>query len=176
MNKIYIGIDPGQKGGIAMLIPNQKPILHKMPLIESELDLEKLLEYIDPGSYSCHIIIENVHSIFGTSAASNFSFGFGCGQLFATLKLSGIPFTQISPKVWQKEIWQGVKPIEILDSKKKTKDGKPKYKIDTKATSLLAVIRLFPGIDLRGSDRSKKEHDGIVDALCLAEYGRRKNY
>jgi hypothetical protein len=198
MNKIYIGIDPGQKGAIVVFIPGQDPILNKMPLVEGDLNLEKLMEYIDPGSYDCHIVIEDVHSVFGASAAANFSFGFGCGQLFATLKLSGIPFTQVAPKMWQKEMWQGVHPVMVLDGKKKNKDGSPKYKVDTKATSLLAAMRLFPGISFKEKkikeyykdtytnrklaragkeiiDESK-DHDGIVDALLIAEYGRRKNF
>jgi hypothetical protein len=173
--KIFIGIDPGLKGGIAILIPDKPPLLSVMPLLAKvEIDVKKVLELIYIGR-NVHIIIEDVHSIFGASASANFSFGFGCGSLFTVLKLANVPFTKVSPKQWQKEMWQGVKPIEI-NTGKKNKDGSPKYKIDTKATSLLSATRLFPNINFMASERSKIPHDGIIDSLLMAEYGRRKNY
>lgn len=175
MIKTFIGIDPGLSGAISILVPNQNPILSAMPIFaKEELDVKAIVEMIYHYE-NIHVIIEDVHSIFGASAGANFSFGFGCGSLFTLLKITDIPFTKVSPKTWQKEMWQGVKPVEML-TKEKNKDGSPKYKIDTKATSLLAVRRLFPTIDLRANERCKVPHNGIVDALLMAEYGRRKNY
>ena len=158
MNKLYIGIDPGQSGGIALIQDGKEPVVYPMPLIEkTELDIVKIFDIITQEP-NCHIVIEDVHSIFGSSANSNWSFGFGCGQLFAMLKLSSLPFTRVSPKTWQKEMWQGVVKQD-----------------DNKATSLLAATRLFPNVDFRATERSKVAHDGIVDALLIAEYARRKN-
>lgn len=174
MNKTYIGIDPGKQGGIAIL-SETPPIVSIMPLIaKTEIDVQYIMSLLF-GYKNVHVVIEDVHSIFNMSAASNFEFGFGCGMLYSTLKISGVPFTKVAPKTWQKEMWTGVKPVEIL-TKEKKKDGSPKYKIDTKATSLLAVKRIFPNIDLRASERCEKDHDGIVDALLMAEFGRRNNY
>jgi hypothetical protein len=174
-NKTYVGIDPGMNGGICILSPNSPPQLSKMPLLAKvEIDVKLIADmlYAIPHVF---IVIEDVHSVFGASAAANFSFGFGCGSLFTILKIIDVPFSKVQPKTWQKEMWQGVKPIEI-NTGKQNKDGSPKYKIDTKATSLLAATRLFPNINFLASERSKKPHDGLIDAILLAEYGRRKNY
>lgn len=174
MNKTYVGIDPGKQGAIAIITTNEL-ILYKMPLIaKTEIDVKEIASLLFRLS-NPHVVIEDVHSIFNSSAHSNFDFGFGCGMLFAALKITEVPFTKVAPKTWQKEMWKGVKPVEILTTEKK-KDGSPKYKIDTKATSLLAATRLFPNVDLRATARCEKDHDGIVDALLMAEYGRRNNY
>ena len=87
------------------------------------------------------------------------------------LSITCISHTFVQPKKWQ-SIWEGV-PIQKVPTGKKNKKGEPMYKTDTKATSLLAVQRLFPNIDLRASERCKIPHDGIVDALLMAEYCRR---
>ena len=76
----------------------------------------------------------------------------------------------VQPKTWQKEIWIG-KEIEYLPKKPDQKNPS----IDTKLTSKKAAMRLFPGVDFRKSDRAKIPHDGICDACCLSEFGRRKN-
>lgn len=177
MSKLYIGIDPGDKGGVVVLYPDKPPILHKMPLIEDEeLDIIKIFEYLDQPDYEVHVAIENVHSIFGSSASSNWKFGFDCGQLFALLKISGIPFTKVTPKSWQKVMWEGVKPVLILDKDKKNKDGSQKYKIDTKATSTLAALRLYPNVNFKPSKHYKNDHDGLIDAILIATYAKRKNF
>ena len=52
-------------------------------------------------------MIEDVHSIFGASAKSNFMFGFNTGLLHGIIRALGLPLDQVQPKAWQKHI--GVK-------------------------------------------------------------------
>ena len=49
-----------------------------------------------------------------------------------------------------------------------------KTKVDTKAMALMAAKRLFPKVNLIMTERSTTPHDGLVDALLMAEYARRK--
>lgn len=119
-----------------------------------------------------HCVIEDLHSIFGTSAKANFTFGVNNGLIIGMLQCSQIPYTKIGPKKWQKEMWQGIRPVEIPTGKF-DKKGNPKVKINTKATSLIAVQRLFPKESFLATERSKKPHDGIVDSVLMAEYCRR---
>jgi len=173
--KTLIGIDPGLHGAISIIKPDLSLDLMAMPLVlKKELDVKRILDiiYIQVNPY---VIIEDVHSVHNASAKANFEFGFGCGSLFAILKIIEVPFSRIAPKTWQKEMWQGVKPIMVLD-KGKDKEGKPKYKVDTKATSLLAVKRIFPHANLLATNKCSVPHNGIVDALLMAEFGRRKNF
>jgi hypothetical protein len=44
---------------------------------------------------------------------------------------------------------------------------------NTKQRSILAAQRLFPDVELRRTQRSRKADDGFAEALLLAEFGRR---
>jgi len=50
-----------------------------------------------------------------------------------------------------------------------------KGKRDTKAMALVAVKRLFPHLKLTFGERATKPHDGLVDAVLMAEWARRNN-
>lgn len=176
MNKISIGIDPGKNGAIAINGVDDKIMYYTIPKISKDVDLSglhRIMGIIFNLDGKKHIVIENVHSIFGSSAKSNFQFGWINGVMEGMIVSYGIPYTKVSPKAWQKEMWQGVSPIMINTGKKK-KDGSPKYKTDTKATSLLAAKRLFPNENFLATERSKVPHDGIIDAILLSEYCKRK--
>jgi len=169
----YVGIDPGKSGAIVAITANGM-VIHKTstPLLGDSLDVLAIQHLFTSliGVYNPVVILEDVHSIFGSSASSNFTFGYVCGAIEAIVLCQRMKLIKVQPKKWQAEIW--------LNSDKVYKSKKPDQKnasIDTKATSLCAVSRLFPGIDFRKTERSKIAADGIVDALLLAEYGRRRN-
>lgn len=177
MNKLSIGIDIGSDGGIAFIADDNLLGYGKIPKVGNELNIGELSDLITDWINSetkIHCIIEDLHSVFGASAKSNFAFGLNNGLIIGMLQTLRIPYTKIAPKAWQKQMWQGIRPVEINTGKKK-KNGTPKYKIDTKATSLIAAQHLFPKEKFLATDRSKIPHDGIVDAILLAEFGRR-NY
>lgn len=163
--KLSAAIDVGKDGAIVML--ENKDIVLKLviPTIGNQIDLSEIRNILSTyKGNNIHIVIEDVHAIFGASAKATFNFGWSLGILEGLLSGIGIAYTKVAPKVWQKEMWQGVPTI--YKTGKKT--------VDTKATSLLAAKRLFPNVDLRKSERAEKAHDGIVDALLMAEYCRRK--
>ena len=140
---------------------------YPIPLIKGEVNLHELADIFNiDASYvgGMHCVIEDVHALFGASAKSTFNFGWIVGALEAILVSNGIPYNKVSPKDWQKEMWQGIPKI--------TKQGK--NSTDTKAMSLLAAKRLFPNEDLRATERSVKPCHDKIDALLLAEYCRRK--
>jgi hypothetical protein len=143
-----------------------------MPILGDDIDIHalyKLFKHIIER-FNVTVILEDVHSIFGSSASSNFTFGFVCGAIEAVVVCHQLKLIKVQPKTWQKEIWD--------NNDKCYKTKKPEQKnpsIDTKATSLKAATRLFPGEDMRRTEKSKIAHDGIVDALLICEYGRRKN-
>lgn len=195
-NKYSIGVDPGKNGSIVIIDAHGMVLLKPTPKVGTEIDTHKLSTFFEGfDKTNCHGVIEDVHSIFGVGAKANFQFGRALGLVEGIIAALGIPFTKVAPKKWQEEMWQGIKPIQI-NTGKKTKEGNIKYKTDTKATSLIAAKRLFPNLDLRGdvtveyySDThqnrklkrvgeqivsKKKDHDGNVDALLIAEYCRRK--
>lgn len=171
---IYGAADVGKNGAI-VIIDQASDIVFKsiIPTIGNEYDERKIFEiFCNYNLELKHFVLEDVHSIFGSSAKSNFQFGRGKGLLEMALIAAEIPHTLVQPKTWQ-IIWEGV-PKQYKPTSRKNKKGEIIKKIDTKATSLIAAQRLFPNVDLRANDKCKVSHNGIVDALLMAEYCRRK--
>ena len=173
--KVRVGIDIGSDGAYAIFgVYGEDLSYGKIPKVSEEQDMSQLANIISHHGFDdIHVVIEDLHSVFGSSAKSNFAFGQNNGLIKGMLQTLQIPYTLIGPKKWQKEMWQGIRPVEILVKGKTNKDGSPKYKVDTKATSLIAAKRLFPKETFLATERSKVPHDGIVDAILIAEYCRR---
>jgi len=152
---VYVGIDVGKSGGIAILGEDNSLQLHTMPMIGKEYDIQSLKNiFTDEHLLIQHLAIENVHAIQGrTGNSSNFSFGLGKGILMGLVSGLNIPYTLVNPKTWQKIAWEGV-----------TKQS------DNKKTSLIAAKRLFPEESFLATERSRVPHDGIVDAALMAYY------
>lgn len=187
MIKHYIGCDPGKNGGI-VVIDNNGNFVSKyiIPKVGDDIDIQSFYQIFEEIKNNAakinallHVCIEQVHSIFGTSSKSNFTFGYVVGVLETLVVANKLPYSKIAPKEWQKNIWLQSE-IEREPSKKvKNKKGVETIKlgkIKTKVTSLKAAKRLFPNVDLRATDRSRIPHDGLVDSLCIAEACRRLNH
>jgi hypothetical protein len=168
---IYVGIDVGQKGGIFAFNDNDEVLCKEaIPQTKGTTDVDyhkmcAMLKHIrSKGGNGAKVItiIEDVHSLFGMSAKSNFSFGHIKGVKEGMLTALGMEYHLVQPKVWQKGVWISEDVVTVGDTKKK----------DTKATALNAASRIFPTVDFRKSSRAKIPHDGIVDAALMAEYAR----
>lgn len=173
MEKLYIGIDVGSKGFISM----QKNGVWEHYSIEDN-DLYQLSEImlearVNNDSIAC--VIEDVHPIFGSSAKATFQFGFNKGYLIGLLAANHIPYTLVQPKEWQREMW--INADMVVTYKQVTVKGKEtvRKEVNTKQTSINACKRLFPTMDLRKSERSKKIDDNKVDSILMCEFARRKN-
>lgn len=172
--KYYIGIDPGVRGCISIVDETGKFIesffllknAKNVDTVEISNTLLNLSKYED----NCHVIIENIHAIFGSSAKGTFNFGFIAGLIEGIIATIGLPYTKVNPKIWQKEMFRGVNVIT-----KPSTTGKTQV-IDTKKMSFLASHRIFPTVDLRRTSKCKNEDDNFSDSLLMAEYGRRKNF
>lgn len=185
--KRYVGFDPG-KSGHGVMIDDQGTVLEKFPypVIGKEYDIQGMLDIFDQlDRKTDHIIIEDVKALQKPMQAGNWSLSRGKTILEVCAAAYGIPHTLVHSKTWQKEIWQGV-PLQ-----------KKAGKTDTKAMTLIAIKRLFPHVSLLPDKEKKyygdtaqnrklgrvgeeipskasKPDDGIVDALAMAEYGRRR--
>lgn len=172
--KYYIGIDPGVKGCISIVDETGKFIesffllknAKNVDTVEISNTLLNLSKYED----NCHVIIENIHAIFGSSAKGTFNFGFIAGLIEGVIATIGLPYTKVNPKIWQKEMFRGVNVIT-----KPSTTGKTQV-IDTKKMSFLVSHRIFPTVDLRRTSKCKNEDDNFSDSLLMAEYGRRMNF
>lgn len=184
-DKQYIGFDPG-KTGHGIMIEGSKIIKFAFPLIGTEYDIQGMLDIFDKFDRKrCHIVIEDVKALQKPMDSGNWSLSRGKTILEVAAACYGLPYTLVHSKTWQKEIWQG---IPVMKTGTKT---------DTKNMTLVAIKRLFPEVSLlqdvepkfyadtaqnRKLNRAnleiprtaEKPHEGLVDALALAEYCRRK--
>ena len=161
--KTAFGIDPGKDGAIVIIEPDGVVRTYKFPRIGLDIDERKLWQIFLTIPLDAVGTIELVHSIFGTSAKSNFEFGGTYFMLRMALAARGLSFRAIPPKEWQKKFFVGMTDI---------KDAKGKR--DTKAMALRVATDLFPNVSLINPDkpRAYTPDAGIVDALLLAEYSR----
>lgn len=175
MSKIYVGIDVGKNGGIAILTSKEVKVLATPTTgttAKKEIDkqaIKKLLVDLSKSDHQVVVVVEDVHSIFGASAGSNFQFGRALGIIEGIVEALELTYYKVSPKTWQAVCFEGVPPMY-----KPGKRAKGKGTLDTKPMALIATQRLYPKIDLRKSDRSTNPHDGIVDALLMAHYCKLK--
>ncbi|MDF3917497.1 hypothetical protein P3W43_01365 [Salinicola salarius] len=147
---MIIGIDPGQKGGIAIMTEDRNACGYVMPLAGKEIDGHELANYLR-GLPDVLVIIEKVHSMPKQGVASTFKFGMGFGIVIGVCEALGLPYRLVTPQAWKKAVLSGT-----------AKD---------KSAAINFVRRAYPGLDL-SPGRLRAPHDGIADAVCLAEYGR----
>ena len=151
---IYIGIDPGKNGGIAYIQDTDiSKVLLKNTLMNTiifdENTMITLLRRFNPSN--CVAYVEHVHAMPNQGVSSTFNFGMNFGFIQGVLKAYGIPYELVTPQKWKKEF-------------SCTSD---------KNTSIEVCKRLFPSVNLKATDRCTKDHDGMAEALLIAEYGRR---
>lgn len=168
-----MSIDPGSKGFICTQIDG---VFKHYSIEDNDLyQLSEIMAEIRSKYDNLVCVIEDVHSIFGSSAKSTFNFGFNKGYLIGLLAANKIPYILVQPKEWQKVIWTNADMVVSYKQVKAKDKVVSKRVVDTKATSINAAKRLFPTIDFRKSERAKKIDDNKVDATLMSEYARRMN-
>ena len=113
-NRVFIGIDPGIKGGVA-IIYNYTYYVKQTPPTVSEMANELItLKELGPNlpTYCC---IEAVHSFPGQGVASTFKFGMNYGEWLGILATLRIPYIQTTPHKWMKHY--GSMPKDKKDRK-----------------------------------------------------------
>lgn len=173
MSKIYVGIDPGAKGFVAVV--SEFGWRHFSIVDHSRRELAEYIEKLAKDNIlEVVVAMEEVHAIFGASAKSTFEFGEIFGLLKGLIIAHNLPYHLVAPKTWQAQIWINEDKVYTY-GKVNAKTGKVTKSVNTKATSLNAATRLFPGMDFRRTPSCKNVDDNKVDATLIAEYARRNN-
>lgn len=152
-NTVYIGIDPGKSGGIAVIQETDVDVwsLGSMTLKDLWTAFHHRFGYITP---SITAVIEQVggynSSEGGQPGSAMFNFGKGVGHLEMALTAAGIPWTACPPQRWQKALG--------IPSRKKTES-----KTEWKRRLRSEAERRFPNV---------KMTNAVADALLIAEYAR----
>lgn len=99
MMKLFIGVDPGLSGGLAMVCDTGLLEAVKMPETEGDL-----LQALKDWRYCKEVraTLEFVRSSPQMGVVSAFKFGVGYGGLRMALYAAQIPFDEVTPQKWQK--------------------------------------------------------------------------
>ena len=150
---IFIGIDPGLSGAIAVLWPDG-PVADDMPtvvysktgFVKRAVDLHALAGILRPyENLPCQVFLERVNAFPGQCVGSMFSLGMSYWGAAGVCAALGLPLNLISPQDWKKHF--------KLNAEKDLARG--------------LASRLFPSVDL-----SKKKDHGRAEALLIARYGQ----
>jgi len=123
-----------------------------MPVNEKNIDLRALYLKLNRWTID-RAFVEKVHAMPGQGVSSMFKFGWGLGAIEATLTCLCIPYTLTHSSVWTRHIH---KDIDAENSKQK---------------SAIAAAQLYPAHNFLKSARSRKPHDGMIDAALIAKHG-----
>lgn len=163
-----IGIDPGLHGGIATLVSDgshYSVTAVPMPTIATTrgkkttnaLNLPAIVAVLRRVNVLPTItiaFIEKVHTMPKQGVVSAGKFMEGYGQIQGILAALGIGYELVTPQAWMKVVLSGY-----------SKGG------HGKKPSIQYVTQKYPDLNVMASERSRKPHDGMCDAVCIAEYG-----
>lgn len=174
MADCIVGVDLGLGGGIASVPVNTVSDaltlgsiarVWRMPTLPAPkgkgrvYDLPGLLDRLDSWAPD-HVFIEAGQlrgAMPGRSSKQAAVSLARCQALFEMVCCAkGYPYTIVRAGTWQRTMFAGLGKVR-----------------DTKAASISRVAQLFPDVNLI-PDGCKKQHDGLADALLLAEFGRRQ--
>ena len=146
------GIDPGANGAIAILDSKNPDSVALLDLKKTTINNIHTWLHSQLRFRGSEIWIEDIHSMYGMSAKSNFSFGRNLGSILAIIELlKGIPPKTVTPKVWQKYVGVTAKGKAIKNQVAKI------------------AQYLYPQAELHGKRGGLL--DGRSDALMIAYYG-----
>lgn len=164
MYSFFIGIDPGANG--AVVIIDRHNHLEFFKIKNENEQCSQICAFLKTIASKSIVAIEDLHALWGANAASTFSLGWACGFWHGVCDNLGIPVVLVKPKVWQEKITvQPVKPkIPRGIPPKEQRRMRKEHKANVKAASIAAARVLFPKSDV--------DHDGVADAICIAEWLR----
>ncbi len=153
------GIDPGKGGAIVILDGRDVIFKSKTPVVnvgrgtKKDYDTREMLSILTSHDLDL-VVIEKQQAFPGQGVSSTFQTGLGYGIWIGLLTASRHPYEEVRPSKWIKAMVPG-----------SSGSGKGAH--------CLAAKRILPTIDLRKSERARKDDDGIADAALLAVYGQR---
>jgi len=168
-----VGIDVGINGGIAAMSgeagveciqATPMPIVEGTPKkgalrgTKSKIDIKGVLKWITEvrAAYVLHpgnpvVTLEIQHPMSKQGVTSMFHLGESYGMLEALPQVLGWSLLQVQPKQWKNAILCGT-----------TKD---------KSAAIQWCLARYPTLDLNVGIRKVIHHDGMADAVCIAQYG-----
>lgn len=172
---IVLGVDPGTDGGLALTDAHGHVSIRPMPMIGKVVDIREIARWIDEGGSLSLAVLEEPQMRPRELAAAVSTTQRNFGRIEGALMLRSVPIEIVQPKDWQRELGLAItKPKKLEDSKAQAaQDRRHRKKIKDGVAAWCA--RTFPNAKIRpeSGKGSQGYHDGMTDALAIAEYGRR---
>lgn len=145
--KAVLAIDPGARGGIAVITDKKIIRCDKCPnnISHMSIMINRIVKNCHEKSYNLEAYIEKVHAFPTDARNSAFKFGMNYGMWLGILASNDIIPTKVSPKKWQKKF----QPLSKLKKERK------------KELRQLAT-KMFPKVKVTYMN---------CDALLIANYG-----
>jgi Holliday junction resolvasome RuvABC endonuclease subunit len=159
------GIDPGLDGGFAVISGNQIHCKFAMPLIttttkkgkiKKELDRDGIFSFLLRIPPYTHVVIEEQIPVRNQHIQASHTLAKNYGILLMALTAARIHTTEVPSGIWQDHF--GIVSVK-------------KGEGETTKVQAFRICRLhYPYGNFRKSERAFKPHDGIVDAVLIANY------
>lgn len=149
---MFIGIDPGMRGAIAVVSSKS---LKFWPMPKHDEEVWDIFMALHKPKIE-HIMIEKCQAMPQNGAVSMFNFGNRYGAIRGMVIALKCPFTLVRPTGWQKTMFAG------SDAKE-----------SPKARAYSIARKIFPKENFV-LPRCRKPHDGVIDAALIAEFCRRR--
>ena len=157
---IYLGVDPGKGGGLAILYSFNPTAIRVIPMPPTELEIWAVFYGIQGLGISVKAMIERVHSMPQQGVASMFSFGQSYGSLRMALTAIGASWEDVPPQTW-------MKALNIPSGSKDQASQKEKLRKVTQ--------QLYPKLEIWSQPKSLGRQRAICDALLIAHYCKLRN-
>lgn len=158
-----IGIDPGKDGAVAILDWHDNCEYFRLGKVQERRAMIALLTKTARSSF---IVMEDVHSVYGAAAKSNFGFGRELGRILGILEALDVePDLYVAPTKWQSLMMNPpLRPLYSIYEKKIAEKIRREHVKRLKAESIRAAKAAF---SIEGD-----LHDGAADALNIARVGK----
>lgn len=158
MEDVYVGIDPGATGAVAVFADGRwsvadAPVIDKKFGKRTRKQLDPTLAYYQLrglGVDFARVFVEKQQAMPGQGVSGVFSLGRNYGIWLAVIAACGFPVTEVTPRKWKNKMVNG-----IGDNKKEA--------------SRQRALQLFPYL---ADQLARKKDHGRAEALLLGEYGR----
>ena len=165
MESNYLGIDPGLAGGLAVVSGDRIRYKMAMPTItftikkgktKSEIDREAILSFLAMLPKHTHVAIEEVIGFRNQNIRASCTTCKIYGIMLMGLSFAHLYITELPSDTWQEH-------FGIVSVKKGGGES-------TKVQAARIAHTLYPDVDFTKTERARIAHDGIVDAVLIANY------
>ncbi len=146
-----LGVDPGAKGGLALISGTAIRDSMRMPVLEHRgkkvFDAKTVMKTFHKHRVG-HVVLEQVSAMPKQGVSSSFQFGRMFGAVEAFAQLYGCPITYVTPSVWKQALGLNRSKQSSLDLARLTFGPSPLWQV--------------------------KANDGIAEAALLAHWHLQK--